>query len=131
MRKERDMTINYEYGDEPRSPVRVKALQGASRKLEVVAHDPEHGRYLVSSEGRPGLFYMVELSEGELTGRCTCPWGEHGGVNCKHVLAALRAHYSDEGQLSFWWTHEDAQRQHRHIVAGRGLYGTLRSRQAG
>jgi uncharacterized Zn finger protein len=124
------MTIENEKGT-LRSTVHVKELQGASRALEVVARDPKRGQYLVASARQPGVFYRVDLMLGEMTGQCSCPWGRHGGLNCKHVLAALREHYLDEGQLSFWRDRAAALRQHRPILDGQGLIATLRRRQAG
>lgn len=110
----------------PRSVVNVKRLQRASQRLLVVPLEPEQGRYLVESATQPGEMYAVTLAEDGLSGTCSCPWGQHGGVNCKHVLAALREHYADEGRLSFWHSKSDARRQHRHIVGGEQLYATLR-----
>lgn len=109
-----------------RHPVRVKDLQGASRALDVQPIDPQHGRYIVSSATHVGAYYRVALDADGLGGTCTCLWGQHGGANCKHVLAALREHYASEGQLSFWSTLSAAQRQHRRLVRGHDLYGTLR-----
>jgi uncharacterized Zn finger protein len=110
----------------PRSVVNVKRLQRASKRLMVVPVEPERGRYLVESATRPGDMYEVRLATGELRGECSCPWGQHGGVNCKHVLAALQEHYADKGRLSFWRSKSDARRQHRHIVTGEQLFATLR-----
>ncbi|HWQ11566.1 MAG TPA: SWIM zinc finger family protein [Roseiflexaceae bacterium] len=114
----------------PRTTVRVKTLQRASRGLDVVPRDPERGRYLVASASQPGVFYAVDLQPAAFTGRCTCPWGQYGGANCKHVMAALRAHYTGQGRLSFWRTLADARRQHRRTVKGEGIYATLRPRRA-
>ena len=111
---------------ERRIPVRVKALQGASRKLDVIPVAPREGHYHVGSASQPGMYYAVRLNEDGLGGTCTCPWGQHGGENCKHVLAALRVHFAGEGQLSFWNSLPEAQRQHRRLVRGNRLYGTLR-----
>jgi hypothetical protein len=111
---------------EPRSTVHVKELQGKSRDLDVIPVAPEQGRYHVSSASFNGAYYAVTLSEDGLGGSCTCPWGHYGGENCKHVLAALRAHYASEGQLSFWPSLSAARRQHRRLVRGERLYGTLR-----
>lgn len=77
-----------------RSVVHVKKLQQASRQLKVIPHDLEHGVYLVSSATRPDVYYEVVLDPGRPAGRCTCPWAQHGGINCKHVLAALQARYA-------------------------------------
>jgi uncharacterized Zn finger protein len=112
----------------PRTTVRVKTLQRASRGLEVVVRDAERGQYLVSSASQLGVFYAVDLEPAALRGRCTCPWAQHGGTNCKHVMAALRTHHSS-GQLSFWRTLQDARRQHRHTVQGEGIYATVRPRR--
>ncbi|MEN9938511.1 MAG: hypothetical protein RLZZ387_5090 [Chloroflexota bacterium] len=112
----------------PRTTVKIKSLQRASKGLEVVARDAVSGQYLVASASQPGVFYAVDLDPAALTGRCTCPWAQHGGVNCKHVMAALRAHHSG-GQLSFWRTLSDARRQHRRTVRGEGIYATVRPRR--
>lgn len=119
-------TINDVAERGPRSVVNVKHVQRASQRLAVVPIDAEHGRYLVESASQPGDMYEVTLAAHDLHGTCTCPWGQHGGVNCKHVLAALRERYAEQGRLSFWRTRTDAQRQHRHIVPGGYLYATLR-----
>jgi SWIM zinc finger len=112
----------------PRTTVRVKALQRASRSLEVVPRDAAKGQYLVSSASQPGVFFAVDLDLGSLSGRCTCAWGQHGGANCKHVMAALRARHAG-GQLSFWRTLSDARRQHRRTVPGQGIFATVRPRR--
>jgi uncharacterized Zn finger protein len=111
---------------QPRTTVKVKRLQRASRKLEVVPRDAQRGQYLVASASQPGVFYAVDLDPRALSGRCTCPWGQHGGANCKHVMAALRLHYTGEGRISFWRTLQEARRQHRHTVEGEGIYATVR-----
>jgi hypothetical protein len=111
-----------------RSTVQVKKLQEASRRLMVIPRDPEHGRYLVTSASDPSRAYEVALQRGELSGHCTCTWAQYGGINCKHVLAALREHYSAWGWLSFWPSRDAAERQHRRILPGERLYATLRPR---
>jgi hypothetical protein len=112
----------------PRNTVQIKKLQAASRRLLVVPRDPERGRYLVESANDSGRYYEVALQCGELSGHCTCPWGQYGGINCKHVLAALRAHCAPSGTLSFWPSQETARRQHRRVLLGEQLYATLRPR---
>ena len=112
-----------------RNTVHIKKLQDASRRLLVVPRDPEHGRYLVESANQSGHFYEVALQRDGLSGHCTCLWAQHGGVNCKHVLAALRAEYEARGSLSFWLTRDAAQRQHRRVLPGERLYATLRPRR--
>ena len=113
----------------PRSVVHIKKLQGSSRHLTVVPIDASSGRYVVESASDPGVFYEVTVDADRLTGHCTCPWAQYGGINCKHVLAALRQRYASSGALSFWLTRSDARRQHRHLVAGPSLYATLRPRR--
>jgi hypothetical protein len=113
----------------PRNVVRLKQLQGKSRHLHVIPHDPERGLYLVESASHPGLVYHVALAPDGLSGECSCPWGQHGGTNCKHVLAALQEHFADEGHLSFWQTPQAAQRQHRRTLRGHSLIATVRPRR--
>ena len=114
---------------EPRNVVAVKTLQQASHKLLVIPRDPEHGRYLVESEQQPNQHYEVAVQHDTLSGHCTCLWARYGGINCKHVLAALREAYAEQGDLSFWTTQTAARRQHRRILAGERLYATLRPRR--
>ncbi len=113
----------------PRNIVHIKKLQEASRGLMVIPRDPERGRYLVESASQSGRHYEVAVREDGLAGHCTCQWAQHGGINCKHVLAALRARYEPWGTLSFWPTREDARRQHRRVLPGERLYATLRPRR--
>lgn len=109
-----------------RNVVRIKALQRASRELDVIPLTGEDERYHVSSGSTPGRFYEVRLNAETLEAHCTCAWAEHGGVNCKHVLAVLRARYAGEGRLSFWARLQDAARQHRPVIAGEQLFATVR-----
>jgi uncharacterized Zn finger protein len=109
--------------------VQIKKLQDASRQLLVIPRDPERGRYLVASARQSGRYYEVALQQDALMGHCTCPWAQYGGINCKHVLAALQAHYAPWGALSFWSTRDAARRQHRRILPGERLYATLRPRR--
>jgi SWIM zinc finger len=113
----------------PRNIRQVKRLQEVSRRLMVVPRDPERGRYLVASAHDSDRYYQVAVQRDGLSGHCTCPWAQYGGINCKHVLAALRAEYAPWGALSFWPTGDDARRQHRHVLRGERLYATLRPRQ--
>lgn len=112
-----------------RNVVHIKELQRASRYLDVVPYDPEHGVYGVESASRPGRHYEVVLEKDTLAGHCTCPWSQYGGINCKHVFAALRVRYAPQGALSFWRTRMAARRQHRRILTGNQLYATLRPRR--
>ncbi len=107
-----------------RNVVRLKALQRASRRLVVTPIGP--ASYRVGSASLSGRSYYVMIDPDTLSGQCTCPWAQYGGVNCKHVLAVLRSHYADRGQLSFWADPAEARRQHRPIISGQGLYATVR-----
>lgn len=109
-----------------RNVVRLKALQRESRRLDVIPLTGAAERYHVSSGSTPGRYYEVTIDPATLEGRCSCAWGEHGGVNCKHVLAVLRARYAAEGSLSFWQRRQDARRQHRTVIEGEGLFATVR-----
>ncbi|MCU0494942.1 MAG: SWIM zinc finger domain-containing protein [Chloroflexaceae bacterium] len=112
-----------------RNIVQVKRLQKASRQLEVIPHEPEAGRYMVESESHPGELYTVTLNADGLSGHCTCRWGQNGGINCKHVLAALRFHHAEQGTLSFWRSRAEARRQHRRTLKGDTLFATVRPRR--
>ena len=110
----------------PRSVVNLKKLQSASRRLLVLPRDATRGRYMVASAHDSGRYYEVAIQREALVGHCTCQWAQYGGINCKHVLAALRASYAPEGSLAFWPSAEAARRQHRHVLAGEEIYATLR-----
>ena len=120
--------ITYTTSPLPRNVRQVKQLQEASRNLRVVPRDPEHGRYLVASAHDSDRYYQVVVDRDEMSGHCTCPWAQYGGINCKHVLAALRAEYEPWGAISFWPTPEAARRQHRRVLHGERIYATLRPR---
>lgn len=109
-----------------RHTVNLKRLQQASRRLAVAPLDEGGLRFYVASAGERGYAYLVELDPQALTGHCSCPWAEYGGTNCKHIMAALQARYRDSGTLSFWRSPEAARRQHRPVLAGDGLFATLR-----
>jgi uncharacterized Zn finger protein len=111
-----------------RNVVNLKQLQQASKKLEVSLLDPETNTYLVASASRPGFFHEVTIDWDGTEGLCDCPWAQHGGVNCKHVLAALRYHHSEQGNVSFWRSAAAARRQHRPMLVGDSMYLTIRPR---
>jgi hypothetical protein len=111
-----------------RNTVHIKKLQAASQRLMVIPRDPERGRYIVASASDPSRTYEVALQPDRLSGHCTCTWAQYGGINCKHVLAALRAEFQPLGTLSFWSSRDEARRQHRHVLPGERLYATLRPR---
>ncbi len=106
--------------------VRLKRLQRESRMLDVIPLSTALATYQVRSASQPSRSYFVMIDPATLSGQCTCPWAQYGGVNCKHVLAVLRKHYASEGELSFWANPQDALRQHRPIIAGAHLYATVR-----
>lgn len=118
---------NVSNGAIERNVVHIKRLQRAGRKLNVIPRDPERGLYLVESATTPGRCYEVAVDGTALRGSCTCPWAAHGGINCKHILAALQAHYRMQGRLSFWRSPADARRQHRRTLAGNHLFVTFRT----
>lgn len=109
-----------------RGTIHIKRIQQASRKLKVYPIDPDAGRYHVSSASQRGIFYQVTLDPRMPEGRCTCTWAQYGGLNCKHVLAALRTHYARRGKISFWHSASAARRQHKTILEGDHMYATLR-----
>jgi|GEM_PF-1798479 hypothetical protein len=112
-----------------RNVVQLKNLQAASRQLQVFELDAEQGLYVVQSASEPGSFYEVSVQPEAMTGQCSCSWARYGGINCKHVLAALRFAHAGKGTLSFWPSQAAAQRQHRRTLQGQQLYATLRPRQ--
>lgn len=112
-----------------RNVVQLKNVQAASRQLQVFELDVEQGLYLVQSASDPSGFYEVSVQPSAMTGQCSCSWARYGGINCKHVLAALRFAHAHDGTLSFWPSQDAAQRQHRRTLQGQQLYATLRPRQ--
>lgn len=119
------MTV-YPTLSERRNVVRLKRLQRESRLLEVIPLSDSPTAYEVRSASQPGRSYVVRIDPATLSGQCTCPWAQYGGINCKHVLAVLRKHYANQGEISFWANPQDAVRQHRPIIAGAHLYATVR-----
>src|SRR5260221_1376089 len=104
-------------------PKKLKALQAKSRRLlvRVVRLVEEGDTYLVvvGSRSAATLNRVVTVQfkpDGTILARCTCPWAEHGGVGCCHVIAALsRLAARKQRVLRFWATAEEAQRQ-KHSV---------------
>ncbi len=107
-----------------RNVVRLKAIQRASRHLTLERLAATS--YRVRSASHPEHYYYVQIDPAMLTGVCSCLWAHYGGVNCKHVLAVLRAYYAACGELSFWADPKEARRQHRPIIVGTYLYATVR-----
>jgi len=77
---------------------------------------------IVTSRSNMQLQYIVTVERDKRQGtviraRCTCPWAQHGGAACSHVLAAL--HYLAAQQqrvVSFWLDAEDARRQKHRVL---------------
>lgn len=95
------------------TPKNIKQLQQQSRKLR--ARRVDRNTYVVESNSNPQANHVVMVhfeKDGTVHTRCTCPWAIHNGVACSHVLAALEYMASQKGRkLSFWLSHEDAERQ--------------------
>jgi uncharacterized Zn finger protein len=99
-------------------PVNLKQLHQRARKLLVrrVSRDT----FVVASKSRPSLQHVVTVIYGRdeaIHARCTCPWSEHGGFGCAHVIAVLHTLASQKRKrLSFWLTEEEAKRQRRKVL---------------
>jgi uncharacterized Zn finger protein len=98
-------------------PTQLKSLQEKSKKLAVrlilPAHSGEPYQALVQSSARLSHLVTIKFEpNGAIHAACTCPWGEHGGIACSHVMATLsRMAELKRSALSFWSTPEDARRQ--------------------
>lgn len=94
-------------------PKNIKELQNQSKKLRVYRLQKQ--LYAVSSGSDQEQAYLVRVAfdkAGKIFANCTCPWSQHHGVACSHVIATL-AHLAAKKRrrLSFWLTAEEAQRQ--------------------
>jgi uncharacterized Zn finger protein len=120
-------------------PTHLKDLHTKSKTLDVrLIKPPRHGepyRAIVASGSALGHLVTIWFEpEGTIAATCTCPWAEHGGIGCKHVMAALsRLAELKQSTLSFWLTQEDARRQKRRVfrlvaapAAADGLWITSR-----
>jgi uncharacterized Zn finger protein len=104
-------------------PTQLKALQSKSKRLLVrVIRLTEEGDtffVVVGSRSAATLNRVVTVQfkpDDTIIARCTCPWAEHGGVACSHVIAALSKLAARKRRaLRFWATPEEAQRQ-KHSV---------------
>ncbi len=100
-------------------PVHIKELQAKSRRLMVRVIDPQYVGdpyvVIVASRSNPVFNQVVTVKfedDGRIRARCTCPWAEHGGIACCHVIAALSKLAARKSRsLSFWLTPEEARRQ--------------------
>jgi uncharacterized Zn finger protein len=104
-------------------PKQLKLLKAKGKRLSVRLIKPIHPHdpytSIVGSSSNAVFNHIVTvkfLPDGTIHSRCTCPWAEHGGIACSHVMATL-SKLAEEKQrvLSFWPTREDAERQ-KHTV---------------
>ena len=98
-------------------PKRIKTLQARSRDLNVMSLSPR--TFVVESRSNEYQNHIVRvqfLSGEEVKATCTCPWSQHDGVACAHVMAALEHLAARKGRrLSFWLSEDDARRQKRRV----------------
>jgi hypothetical protein len=110
----------------PNAPtINIKGRQSKAAGLTVV--DMLGKYYHVESGTTPGRWYKVDLQSFS----CNCEHGRHRGGRadaCCHVLAALSRHFEDSTgrRLSFWLSHEDAERQHRPVHEFGKFFATSR-----
>jgi uncharacterized Zn finger protein len=96
--------------------------KGKQLPVRLIAPDDHHQTWtaIVASSSNAVFNYFVTITfqpDDTIVARCTCPWAEHGGIACSHVLAALtklakRKHHT----LSFWSTRAEAVRQ-KHVLS--------------
>jgi hypothetical protein len=122
-------------------PAKIKSLQAEGKKLAVriIAPARPHEPYMAIVESRShnklGHLVMIKFErDGRILTNCTCPWSEHGGIGCCHVIAALDSLASRKrSKLSFWLTPEEARRQKKRVFRitgvgnGEDLWVTSRS----
>lgn len=111
-------------------PREIKKLQRLARNLTVKQLSPTV--LLVHSKSSPHGHHIVTVerqADNTLRARCSCPWAQHGGYGCSHVMAAL-AYLAEARQrsVSFWSTKDDAERQRNRILH---LAGDLRDDDSG
>lgn len=98
-------------------PKNIKQLQSQSKKLRVWMVNRH--TYAVESKTKNSALHLVTVRferGGVVHARCTCPWAQHSGVACSHVMAALDYLANQKGRtLSFWQSEEDAQRQKHRV----------------
>jgi hypothetical protein len=100
-------------------PHDIKKLQKRSRTMQVRRVSPS--TLVVFSRSNPQLLHTVTVQwdreQGGIRARCTCPWAQHGGAACSHVLAALNLIASEQKRaISFWLNAEDARRQRHRVL---------------
>lgn len=104
-------------------PKQLKELREKSKRLSVrliwPARRGDPYTAIVGSRSNSVFNHFVTvrfLSDGTVRARCTCPWAEHGGIGCTHVIAALSRLAAEKHRvLSFWPTFEEASRQKRSV----------------
>lgn len=108
-------------------PTDIKRLQKRSRDMRVTRVAPN--TLVVYSQSNPQLQHIVTVEWDKRVGiraRCTCPWAQHGGAACSHVLAALN-HIAEQQHrvISFWLDPEDARRQKHRVLTLRAGDGDV------
>lgn len=104
-------------------PTQLKEIREKSKRLSVRLlrparrGDPFTAIVGSSSTATFNHFVTVKfLRDGTIEARCTCPWAEHGGMACCHVMATLsKLAEIKQRVLSFWPTQEEAARQKRSV----------------
>lgn len=99
-------------------PINIKQLQRESRQLSVQHHAPGH--IIVGSGSEAGKHHTVEYQFAEdgktVYASCSCPWGQHQGIGCSHMMAAMEFLANSKGRtLSFWPSVDDAERQNQRM----------------
>lgn len=98
-------------------PTEIKKLQRRSRDLHVRQVSPN--MLVVNSRSNPYSQHIVtlEVKDGIIHARCTCPWAQNGGYGCSHVMAALNyLALRQKRAISFWGDLEEAKRQRHRIL---------------
>ncbi|MBK8026234.1 MAG: SWIM zinc finger family protein [Chloroflexi bacterium] len=84
---------------------------------------------VVYSRSNPQLQHIVTIEWDQRAGiraRCTCPWAQHGGAACSHVLAALNFLAAEKNRtISFWLNADDARRQKHRVLTLRAGDGDV------
>lgn len=104
-------------------PKQLKALREKSKRLSVRLIRPKWRgdpfMAIVGSSSNAVFNHFVTVQfqrDGMIQARCTCPWAEHGGVACCHVIGTLSKLAEEKHSvLSFWSSYQDAVRQKRSV----------------
>lgn len=107
-------------------PREIKKLQARSKGLRARLIAPN--TVVVSSRSNPYAQHIVTLESrpgGAIKARCTCPWSQHGGHGCSHVMAALNYLAARRRRaISYWPTLSEAKRQKHRILRLEGISGS-------